>query len=170
MLSTGVRLGELLAIMPENVDHVAKTVTISHHVVWVKGKGLVREKLRKGREDGIVLKVPSWSLPMWLRLKIASGGGPLFPGWRGGLLDPSNTIDRVREAFDACGYEWLTSHVFRKTVATIMDEAGLSTSAIADQLGNDVSTVEKHYRAKRVQNEEGALALETALGEERGAG
>lgn len=170
MLSTGVRLGELLAIMPENVDTTEKTVTITHHVVWVKGTGLVRQQLRKGREEGIVLRVPLWSLPMWRRRKIASGEGPLFPGYRGGLLDPSNTIHRIREAFNECGFAWVTSHVFRKTVATIMDDAGLPTSAIADQLGNDVNTVLKHYRAKRVVNEQGAEVLEGMFGEDRDTG
>ena len=170
MLSTGVRLGELLAVMPENVDPAAKTVTISHHVVRVTGKGLVRQSLRKGRKDGIVLKVPSWSLPMWRQRKLASGGGPLFPGWRGGMLDPSNTIHRVREAFDACGYEWVTSHAFRKTVATILDEAGVPLTAIADQLGNDPDTVKQYYRQTRVQNEVGADVLEGVFGASRETG
>jgi haloacid dehalogenase-like hydrolase len=40
-----------------------------------------------------------------------------------------------REARDAAGFSWATSHVFRKTCATILDEAGLSVRAIADQLG-----------------------------------
>jgi integrase len=170
MLSTGVRIGELLAIMPDDVDPAERTVTISHHVVRVKGEGLVRQRLRKGREEGIVLKVPSWSVPMWRQRKLASGGGPLFPGWRGGLLDPSNTINRVREAFNACGFEWVTSHVFRKTVATIMDEAGIPVTAIADQLGNNVNTMLKHYRGKRAVNELGAEVLEGVFGEDRDAG
>jgi integrase len=154
-----------LAVTGEDVDTTAQTVTIGHHIVRITGKGLVRQQLRKGRKSGIVLKVPSWSMPMWRRRKLASGGGPVFPGWRGGWLDPSNTIHRVREAFDECGYEWVTSHVFRKTVATIMDEAGLPTSAIADQLGNTQAVVDKHYRAKRAVNEAGAAALEGAFGD-----
>jgi hypothetical protein len=39
-------------------------------------------------------------------------------------------------AFDAAGYEWVTSHIAgRKTVATLMDKAGLSARQAADQLG-----------------------------------
>ena len=163
MLSTGVRLGELLAIVGDDVNTTDGTITVGYHIVRVTGQGLVRQKLRKGRKQGLVLKVPSWSVPMWRRRKLASGGGPVFPSWRGQWLDPSNTIHRVREAFDVCGFEWVTSHVFRKTVATIMDEADLPASAIADQLGNTAAVVERHYRAKRAVNEAGAQALEKAF-------
>jgi len=44
-------------------------------------------------------------------------------------------INRLTEAVTAVGYEWATSHVFRKTVGTL-DEADLPITAIADQLGN----------------------------------
>ena len=36
----------------------------------------------------------------------------------------------------AAGPHWVTSHVLRKTVATLVDHAGLSTRAAADQLGH----------------------------------
>ncbi|WP_162788770.1 hypothetical protein [Amycolatopsis albispora] len=49
-------------------------------------------------------------------------------------LDPSNVIHRLKEAFTECGYGWVTSHVFRKTVATVLDEANLPTGAIADSV------------------------------------
>ena len=49
------------------------------------------------------------------------------PSATGGWLDPSNVIHRIKEAFTGCGYGWVTGHVFRKTVATVWDEAGLPT-------------------------------------------
>src|SRR5690348_16283750 len=40
----------------------------------------------------------------------------------------------------------VTSHTFRRTVATLMDEAGLSARAAADQLGHaKVSMTQDHY-------------------------
>jgi integrase len=44
------------------------------------------------------------------------------------------TGKRVR--CDAGPFSWVTSHIFRKTVATRLDEAGLSARQIADQLGH----------------------------------
>lgn len=61
------------------------------------------------------------------------------------LRDPRNTSRELRKALDAIGqtekdkpgpYHWVTSHTFRKTVATRLDEAGLSARVIADQLGH----------------------------------
>jgi predicted transcriptional regulator len=57
----------------------------------------------------------------------------------------------------------VTSQVFRKTVATILDEAGLSTGAVADQLGNTRAVAEKYYIARRAANEQARDALDDAM-------
>jgi integrase len=165
MLATGVRLGELLAMDSDEVIPASEQVLIGHHLVREPGQGLVRLSNRKGNGEGLLLGVPEWSLPMWRRRKLASGGGPLFPSWNGRWSDPSNVINRIREAMDACGYDWVTSHVWRKTVATVLDEADLPTTAIADQLGNTVKIVEQHYRRKREANAASREALEGMFGD-----
>ena len=43
-----------------------------------------------------------------------------------GIRDPSNTLKMMRQAFKHAGFDGVTSHYFRKTIATLMDEAGLS--------------------------------------------
>lgn len=169
MLATGVRIGELLALTGDEIDPAAREVAIDYHIVRVRGQGLMRKSLRKGRKAGIVLRVPDWSVPMWRRLKLASGGGPIFRSAKGGWMSPSNVVSNLRKAFDECGYEWVTSHVFRKTVATVLDQADLPTTAIADQLGNSPAMVNKHYRARRVANPASASALEGMLKPEEGA-
>lgn len=160
MLATGVRLGELLAIHGDDIDPQAKTVTIGHHLIRETGIGLRRVPYRKGNEGGLVLRVPDWSVPMWRRRKLASGGGKIFPGLHKDYRDPTNVIDAINQAMEASGYGWVTSHVWRKTVATVLDEANLPTTAIADQLGNTPKVVETHYRRKRESNPATAAALE----------
>jgi integrase/recombinase XerD len=57
----------------------------------------------------------------------------------------------------------LTTHVGRKTHATILNERGVSTKTIADQLGNTERVVEKHYVAKnhhRIANEMTRLGID----------
>jgi len=55
--------------------------------------------------------------------------------------------------------------VFRKTCATILDEAGLSARAIADQLGHArPSMTQDVYMARKVLNPATAAALEAAAG------
>lgn len=164
MLATGGRIGEILALTGDDVDPTGKTVSLDYHLVRVRGKGIVRKLNRKGGKAGLTLAVPSWSLPMWRRLKIASGGGRLFMNIAGGWLDLTNAETCLRQAFNAAGYTTVRSHVLRKTVATMLDEADLPTTAIADQLGNSPAVVERHYRGRRVANAAAADALEGMLG------
>lgn len=169
MLATGVRLGELLALTGDDVDPQRKTVTVDHHLVRESGTGLVRVPLRKGKNAGLTLRVPSWSVAMLRERKLASGGGALFAAWTGGWIDPSNMIHRIQEAFAEIGYGWVTSHVFRKTVASVLDQADRPLSEIADQLGNTQKVVDRHYRARRVANDASAEALESMFDSSEGA-
>ncbi|MEV0699502.1 site-specific integrase [Saccharopolyspora sp. NPDC050389] len=164
MLSTGARIGEVLAFTGAEFDADGPTIAVDYHIIRVQGAGLVRRKLRKGNQGGLLLRVPTWSVPMLSRRAAAAGDeGPLFPSARGGWLDPSNVINRISEAFDECGYGWVTSHVFRKTVATVLDEAGLPVGDVADQLGNTRKIAEKHYIARKVANKHAANALEDII-------
>ncbi len=163
MLATGLRIGEALALLGTDIDTAEQTVSATHHIIRVAGDGLVRRPLRKGNEDELLLGVPGWSLPVLTRRSAAAGKGPIFASFKGGYLDPSNVIHRIEEAMNAVGYGWVTSHVFRKTVGTVLDEAGLPTTAIADQLGNSREVAERHYRKRRKANPQNVAALENML-------
>lgn len=60
----------------------------------------------------------------------------VFPSQLGKLRDRSNTNADLRDALDPLGFGWVTSHNFRKTAATLLDDAGLTVREIADQLGH----------------------------------
>jgi integrase len=65
------------------------------------------------------------------------------------------------------GFAWVTSHVFRKTAATILDDAGLSARMVADQLGHArPSMTQDVYLGRRTVDRRTADALEGALGTE----
>ncbi|MEV8439255.1 site-specific integrase [Actinosynnema sp. NPDC051121] len=160
MLATGVRIGELVALKGTAFDPATKTVRVEAHILREPGVGLIREEYRKNSDQVLILAVPDWSLPMWRRRRLAAGDGPMFPGYRGSWQDPVNVSHRLREAFDACGYEDLTSHVWRKTVAAVLDEAGLPVGVVADQLGNTRAVAERHYIPPKVANAQAAAALE----------
>lgn len=167
MLATGVRIGEVLALRGEDVlrgEDGRVLVNVDAHLVWVKEQGVVWVKGRKAGQPGLLLEVPSWSQPMLLRRKLAAGQGPLFPSAAGGWLDANNVNKRIRKAMDAAGFEWVTSHVWRHTVATLLDEADLPVSDVAGQLGNTKAVAERHYIKRRATNARAAAALEAALG------
>lgn len=163
MLATGVRIGELLALSGKETDPSGPTVAIDYHIVRVTGQGLVRARNRKGNKGGLLLQVPLWSVPMWQRRMSTDPKNPLFPAWDGGWLDPSNMSKRIKEAFTECGYDWITSHTFRKTVASVLDDAGLPIGDIADQLGNTRTITEQHYVQRKVSNKRTAAALEHVI-------
>jgi len=79
----------------------------------------------------------------------------------GQLRDPSNTQADLRDLFARIGYPGITSHTFRKTVGSLMDDAGLSARAAADQLGHaKASMTQDRYFGRRVRATGGAAVLE----------
>ena len=142
MLATGLRVGEICALTWECVDFEAGSVRTNGIVVRVPGKGLTIKTDESSKVTSRTLRLPSWAIDM-LRARrdnpaktLSPNVTVIFPAALGTLRDPSNTQADLREAFAAAGFEWVTSHVLRKTVATLLDHAGLSARVIADQLGH----------------------------------
>jgi integrase len=246
MLGTGVRIGETLGVVWEQINFFTSEISITHRIVRVKGEGLVRIGT-KSRAGERVLKGPSWCIAM-LRARFVQGvrlTDPVFPDSTGGFRDPSNARRSFREARSPVGSElrrnlgqavkdcrratgltqkqapdqvgcsknrisliengrvrvelaelgglldsygtpsnrratvidlgaeasapiaadamaWITSHAFRKTTATILDDAGQSARQIADQLGHArPSLTQDVYMGRKAKNPGAAEALET---------
>jgi integrase len=78
-----------------------------------------------------------------------------------GLRDPSNTQADLKDSLEWCGLPWVTSHVFRKTTATLLDGAGLSARSIADQLGHAHPSITQNvYMGRKIASTEAASVLE----------
>jgi len=120
----------------------AGTIEVRAAAVRVRGKRLV-VKATKTDAGHRTLVLPRWCTRM-LRERARRlqprgaepGSRPVFPAPLGGRRDPSNTQADARDAFAAAGFGWVPTHAFRKTVLTVMDHAGLSSRAAADQLGH----------------------------------
>ncbi|SDP17721.1 Phage integrase family protein [Pedococcus dokdonensis] len=68
------------------------------------------------------------------------------------------------EPSEADALAWITSHSFRKTTATILDDAGQSARQIADQLGHArPSLTQDVYMGRRSKNPAAAAALDAAI-------
>jgi len=110
------------------------------------------------------LPLPEFALAMLRRRGAGGESGPLFPDSLGGWRDPSNTLRDLRKARGTDGFAWVTSHVFRKTCATILDEAGVSARSVADQLGHArPSMTQDVYLSRSVVNRANAAALDAAM-------
>lgn len=154
MLATGLRIGETAALTWSAINLDAGTVDVRGTVVRVKGAGLIIKPKPKSRKGWRSVELPSWAVVMLRRRLVEIPENEwlaVFTSPAGHLRDPSNTAADLREAFDAAGYPHVTSHTFRRTVATLMDEAGLSARAAADQLGHaQISMTTDHYFGRRV--------------------
>jgi integrase len=161
LLATGLRVGECLAVTWDAVDLSEGTVEVRGTVIRLKGQGLIITSAPKTRAGFRTLMLPSWAVDM---LRMRPYGGPdrtVFCSVTGGLRDRDNTIGYLREALNAAGFEWVTSHTFRRTVATLMDQSGLSARAAADQLGHShPSLTQDVYYGRRIASTGAAEVLE----------
>jgi integrase len=135
--------------------------------IRVKGQGLVI-KTTKTDAGTRTLVLPQWCVAMLRRragaLALSEGvtnGRPVFPAPLDGWRDPPNRQADPREAFANAGFDWVTPHVFRKTVATVMDQAGLTSRAVAAQLGHaNMSMTSDVYFGRKVLVTGAAAVLE----------
>lgn len=179
MLATGVRIGEALAVswdeinLDTGVAGLPGTVDIAWNLIRVRGRGLKRVPRPKSEASERTLPLPPFAVAMLRRRKIMASldrditpgsAVPVFPHSGGGWRDPNNTRRDLRNARGSSEFVWVTSHVFRKTCATILDEAGLSARVMADQLGHArPSMTQDVYIGRKVVNPANAEILQRAL-------
>lgn len=139
-------------------------VSVSSTLIRIQGEGLLR-KTTKSKSGQRQLLLPVWAVDM-LRMRWLRGyrvDMPVFPNLDGGFRDPSNTRREMTRAAKRIGFGWVTSHNWRKTTATILDDAGLSARVIADQLGHSrPSMTQDVYLGRKAPHLRVVEALEAA--------
>ena len=132
--ATGVRLGEASAVRLSHLDLKAGVVEIAATV----GDHGIQEWTKTEAGWRVLALPPHVVKTIKRRVKDESirTDVVLFPSPLGKVRNRSNTTADLRRLFDRVGFEWVTSHTFRKTVATRLDDAGISARQIADQLGH----------------------------------
>ena len=138
MLGTGLRIGEACAVRWSAVDLAAGVREVNSTVVRSKEHGLVIQDRPKSAAGWRVIALPDSIIEM-LRRRQGSGApmsAVVFRSPLGQVHDRSNTTGDLRRVFDRAGFDWVSSHTLRKTVATRLDDAGLTARQIADHLGH----------------------------------
>jgi integrase len=184
LLATGLRVGEAIGLFDAAFDPLEGSVEVRGTVVRVTGVGLFFKPEPKSVAGHRRLLLPSWGVTLMTRRFSASPVTEvpvldrttergvdqhierhrlLFPSLRQTLRDPSNVDNQLKDAFVRAG-EDITSHVFRKTVATLMDDAGLSARHAADQLGHSrVSMTQDTYFGRKASSTGAATILESIV-------
>jgi integrase len=166
MLATGLRIGECLGLEWDSVDLEVGSVEVCTTVVRKTGVGLVLQRRPKTPGSEHVLRLPLWATEV-LRRRHAVATGPMvfgpLPTARGKttLRDPNEVEKDLTKVATSLGFGWLTSHALRKTVATLMENAGKTPLQIADQLRHEnVTTTMDTYLGRHVLDTGAAEVLE----------
>lgn len=96
--------------------------------------------------------------------KIMGTEGLVFPSpgtSRSGEPRDRRNVARVfREVLDEAGYPWATPHTLRRTVASLIDQSGLSVAEAADYLGHcDAAMTARVYLGRRSTTARAACVL-----------
>lgn len=183
MIGTGARLGEALAVtwadvdldgtpvtLPDGSRIELPTVRINGNVVRVRGVGIARHE---GKTAQSVRTIP---LPRFVAFMLRTRSlldhaidEPVFPQvnaagtalvWR----DPNKVMSVLRDVRAELGWPWLTTHVFRKTAATILHEAGISERGIGEHIGHvDRATLMNVYLGSADVDPRLVAALDAAV-------
>ncbi|MGV0050789.1 site-specific integrase [Mycobacterium colombiense] len=158
LLGTGLRRSEVLGLLWENWDEGAATISVTGKVLRVTGQGLFR--FDDGKTDTSVrtLKLPRFVSDMLRVRREAPYVGEhqaIFASTRGTWRDPNNFGRDWRDVRDALGVSDAKFHSFRKLVATLIDDEGLSARVGADQLGHarPSMTMDRYMRRGQVHAE-----------------
>lgn len=139
-VATGERRGEALGAHWEDLDEDGEQLVMSGNLVQVRGRGAVRNGGKSDAADRMI-SLPTWCVQMLRdrreQLGEVNPAAPIFANTEGGYWNASNLNNRHWLPFrKRAGFEWVTFHTLRKTVATVLDGAGLSAREIADVLGH----------------------------------
>ena len=150
LAGTGVRIDEARRLRWDQVD-------LDHGRAYIHGT--------KSESSDRWLNLPEWLVThLWARAVRDGTRGYVFasPAHLNDperLWDQSNSAKAVRTALDASGLFWAVPHTFRRTVATLLDQANLPIARIADQLGHsDVSMTARVYLGRDMKGDKRELA------------
>ena len=149
MAGTGVRISEARALRWEHLDLTQGTAEIH----GTKSKGSRRS-----------VTLPAWLAErMQARAQTSPAYGYVFSSphlsdqetpW-----DQSNSAAALAEVLEGAGFPWATPHTFRRTVASLLHEAGVSIVRIADQLGHaDPAMTMRVYLGRDLMGDKASLA------------
>jgi integrase len=150
MLATGCRIGEILALRWQdvNLESEPPTLTVTGTIKSEPGRGTFRKPHPKSDASVRTVALPAFAVTVLRRRRedaaLPNQAQAIFATRNGTWHQVSNIERRWREVRKDTGFEWVTSHTFRKTVATLISERVDSETA-SQQLGHSSSSITKEF-------------------------
>lgn len=149
LLATGCRIGEVLAFRWTDIDLTATppTVSISGTIKTETGKGTYRKPKPKSDASKRTIALPPFAVDVLMRRRIEQRPNhynAVFATRNGTWHQVGNIERRWRTIRADTGFEWVTPHTFRKTVATLIDRLVDSDTA-ARVLGHSSDAITKEF-------------------------
>lgn len=149
LLATGCRIGEVLAIRWTDIDLSATppTVSISGTIKTETGKGTYRKPKPKSDASKRTIALPPFAVDVLMRRRIEQRRNhynAVFATRNGTWHQVGNIERRWRTIRADTGFDWVTPHTFRKTVATLIDRLVDSDTA-ARVLGHSSDAITKEF-------------------------
>lgn len=172
MLGTSARIGEVLAIRRRDIDITGPvpSIRIAGTIVAHKGEPAQRQDHPKTAKSRRTVAIPSFTAEA-VRRRLAKRGDRaldalLFCSREGTPLTTNNVRRQLRQVMSLAGITGVTPHMFRRTVATAINEhAGVDLAA--ELLGHTSAkiTIQHYIRRSEMVNPITAELLDQAFGQ-----
>lgn len=167
-IATGLRRSELLGCLWKDFNAKDGTLTVSGKIVRVSGHGLKRLDMGKTVSSLRVVPLPAFAIAALKarqeRDHPHADKPMIFPSTVGSYRDPDNFNKQWRKVRSELNVPDVTSHSFRKSLATLIDDEGMSARIGADQLGHSkVSMTQDRYMRRGKIHREVADLLDRSI-------
>ncbi len=155
MLGTSARIGEVLAIRRRDIDVTGPTSTIciAGTIISRHGEPTFRQDHPKTAKSRRIVALPSYTAEaVRRRLAVTRDPDPeslVFRSREGTSLTTANVRRQPRHVLELAGIGGVTPHLFRRTVATAVND-NASVELAAELLGHtDTKITVQHYIQRR---------------------
>lgn len=170
MLGTSARIGEVLAIRRRDIDITSATpsIRVAGTIVSHRGEPTMRQDHPKTAKSRRTVAIPSFTAETVRRRLVrrddSSPDALLFNRREGTPLTTNNVRRQLRHVMDLAGIAGVTPHMFRRTVATAINEqAGVDLAAELLGHTDPKITIQHYIRRNEMVNPSTAELLDRAF-------
>jgi len=136
-VTTGMRVGELLGLMWEDIDFFSGTIHVHRSLTYLQGKGLIftEPKSEKSKRS---IAVPGLVLDALWDLKEKTGvqSGLVFRTSKNAPIYAGNINSHLKKLLKKIGLPLIRFHDLRHTAATLLLSGGVHPKVVQEMLGH----------------------------------